>query len=106
MYQKRINKDIWQNLFEFYLVEEKSSKKALQSINNKIQKKLPDPEKSNVVTQLSHQKISVVFYNFNIDKKEDLNTIKETFNLKILQKSNIKKFGFPKVVNNYLNSHS
>ena len=86
MYQKRINKDIWQNLFEFYLVEEKSSKKALQSINNKIQKKLPEPEKSNVVTQLSHQKINVVFYNFNIDKKEDLNKIKETLNLKILQK--------------------
>ena len=106
LYQKRINKDIWQNLFEFYLIEEKNSKKALQLIKNKIQKKLPNPEKSNVITQLSHQKINVVFYNFNIDKKEDLNTIKETLNLKILQKSNIKKFGFPKVVDNYLNSHS
>jgi len=88
------------------LVEEKSSKKALQLIKNKIQKKLPNPEKTNVVTQLSHQKINVVFYNFNIDKKEDLNTIKETLNLKTLKKSNIKKFGFPKVVDNYLNSHS
>ena len=106
LYQKRINKDIWQNLFEFYLVEEKNSKKALQLIKNKIQKKLPNPEKSNVITQLSHQKINVVFYNFNIDKKEDLNTIKETLNLKKLKKSNIKKFGFPKVVDNYLNSHS
>ena len=73
---------------------------------NKIQKKLPNPEKSNVITQLSHQKINVVFYNFNIDKKEDLNTIKETLNMKKLKKSNIKKFGFPKVVDNYLNSHS
>jgi len=53
-----------------------------------------------------HQKINVAFYNFNIDKKEDLNTIKEALNLKILKKPNIKKFGFPKVVDNYLNSHS
>ena len=98
LYQKRINKDIWQNLFEFYLVEEKSSKKALQLINNKIQKKLPEPEKSNVVTQLSHQKINVVFYNFNIDHKEDLNTIIETLNLKILQKSNIKSLVFQKLL--------
>ena len=78
------------------MVEEKNSKKAFQLIKNKIQKKLPNPEKSNVITQLSHQKINVVFYNFNIDKKEDLNTIKETLNLKKLKKSNIKKFGFSK----------
>jgi A/G-specific adenine glycosylase len=104
--KKRSKKDIWENLFEFYLVENKNSKKALELLEKSTTKKLPKPETKKTFTVLSHQKIEVVFYNYFIEKKGMLERLKESLKMKLIKKSEVKNFGFPKVVDNYLKSRS
>jgi len=103
---KRKEKDIWKNLFEFYLIEGEYSKKTIETIYNKINKKLPKPIKTKSIAILSHQKIDVVFYSFFIVKKDTLIMVNNKLKMKMIKKSKVKNFGFPKVIDNYLNYHS
>jgi len=104
--KKRDKKDIWENLFEFYLIENKSVKKAIKRLNKNITINLPTPEKKSSSASLSHQKITVFFFRYLLQKKEDMNALKKTFKMKMLNKSEVKNVGFPKVIDNYLKSHS
>lgn len=103
--KKRSKKDIWENLFEFYLSENKSSKKAIEYLKKNVKITLPEPNKKSSFALLSHQKIHVLFYHYLIQTKEDIVSLKKTLGMKVLKKTDIKNLGFPKVIDNYLKSH-
>ena len=83
-----------------------TQKKTIETIYNKINKKLPKPIKTKSIAILSHQKIDVVFYSFFIVKKDTLIMVNNKLKMKMIKKSKVKNFGFPKVIDNYLNYHS
>ena len=81
--------------------------KIIEGAKNKnITINLPTPEKKSSSASLSHQKITVFFFRYLLQKKEDMNALKKTFKMKMLNKSEVKNVGFPKVIDNYLKSHS
>lgn len=99
--QKRVNKDIWQNLYEFYLIETETSKsieeilidKNLKNLVNKVEIISITSEKKHV---LSHQHIYSTFYELKIK-----GPIKSTGLLKI-KRSEINNFALPQLINKYL----
>lgn len=101
--KKRIKKDVWENLYEFYLDENQhfSRKPKIVGKNHKGNFKLI----SKNIAKLSHQVINVDFYRpenggYNLEK------IKEDLNMVIIKKNNLKNYAFPKVIDNYLKSES
>ena len=91
--EKRTKKDIWENLYQFPMVEKehdgfKPEKKITENgvlINKKRCKHL-----------LTHQKISAVFWHFLFDEMPTDKT------LKIIKLSSLNKYPVPKIVENYI----
>ena len=103
--QKRNNDDIWKNLFEFYLIEDKSQKNAqnvFQSNLNLHKNVISYEETTQEVSQLSHQKIYVSFRECFIKEKRDFSLIEKLLKLKRIKKQKTKNYGFPKVIDKYL----
>ena len=103
--QKRNNDDIWKNLFEFYLIEDKSQKNAqnvFQSNLNLHKNVISYEETTQEVSQLSHQKIHVAFRRCFIKEKRDFSLIEKLLKLKRIKKQKTKNYGFPKVIDKYL----
>tara|TARA_B100001989_G_scaffold172234_1_gene124347 strand:+ start:863 stop:1936 length:1074 start_codon:yes stop_codon:yes gene_type:complete len=103
--QKRNNNDIWKNLFEFYLIEDKNiqnAKNVFQSTINLHKNVISHKETIQEVSQLSHLKIHVSFHGCFIKKKRDFSLIEKLFKLKKIKKQKTKNLGFPKVIDNYL----
>ena len=103
--QKRNNNDIWKNLFEFYLIEDKNiqnAKNVFQSTLNLHRNVISYEETIQEVSQLSHQKIHVSFHGCFIKEKRDFSLIEKLFKLKKIKKQKTKNLGFPKVIDNYL----
>ena len=101
--KKRIKKDIWENLYEFYLAEEQTLSSNSLSLN-----KTPMEDfilKSKDTAKLSHQIIKINFYKLR-DVEYNLEKIGKDLNMVIVKKSNLKNYAFPKVINNYLKSES
>ena len=106
--QKRKQKDIWLNLNEFYLLEEKNKQKAIKNFLKKIEghktgKLMSVPNKKKGV--LSHQNIHINFFKIFIPNKNALSSIKKRLNLKFVNKTDINKYAVPKVIDNYLKCH-
>ena len=106
--QKRKQKDIWLNLNEFYLLEEKNKQKAVKNFLKKIEghktgKLMSVPNKKKGV--LSHQNIHINFFKIFIPNKNALSSIKKRLNLKFVNKTDINKYAVPKVIDNYLKCH-
>ena len=106
--RKRSNKDIWLNLNEFYLLEEKNKKLAIKSFIKKlnkikIQEKNITEKKAKGV--LSHQNINVCFFKIFIPEKKALTSIKKRLKLKLVNKKDINNYAVPKVIDNYLKCH-
>mgnify|MGYP001369634098 FL=1 len=106
--QKRKQKDIWLNLNEFYLLEEKSKQKAVKNFLKKIKghktgKLMSVSNKKKGV--LSHQNIHINFFKIFIPNKNALSSIKKRLNLKFVNKTDINKYAVPKVIDNYLKCH-
>ena len=106
--RKRSNKDIWLNLNEFYLLEEKNKKLAIKSFIKKlnkikIQEKNITEKKAKGV--LSHQNINVWFFKIFIPEKKALTSIKKRLKLKLVNKKDINNYAVPKVIDNYLKCH-
>lgn len=100
---KRIKKDIWQDLFEFYLIETEKKQKPEAILKNKMLQQIT-PLKNVTVRSvskeykhiLSHQNLHTIFY--NVELKAPLNT-------KLLKKVNMKsihQYAFPRLIEKYL----
>ena len=103
--QKRNNNDIWKNLFEFYLIEDKSQKNAQNvfQVNLNLHKNVISYEETTQeVSQLRHQKIYVSFRECFIKGKRDFSLIEKLLKLKRIKKQKTKNYGFPKVIDKYL----
>ena len=98
--EKRINKDIWQNLYQFPLIEsEKSLDKKNLSIKLKENKFFKSKEiefylyqNKSFIHKLSHQNINYSFWIFDVKNIKNNQT-------KI---RNLKMFPFPKPISNFL----
>ncbi len=101
--QKRIQKDIWKNLYEFVLVEtaKKTSDKEIlkQAIAIGILRKSAFKVQSVspvLFQQLSHQKIYGQFIRLTLNSEISL------LNLFSVSKTQLRQFAFPKFINSYL----
>lgn len=101
--QKRTEKDIWQNLYEFYLIETDLPTDAKLILKNKNLKTLV--KKMDVISiistkkhVLSHQHIYATFYEINLS-----NPIESGILTKI-KREKLSDFGLPQLINKYLKS--
>lgn len=101
--QKRTEKDIWQNLYEFYLIETDVPTDAKLILKNKNLKTLV--KKMDVISiistkkhVLSHQHIYATFYEINLS-----NPI-ESWILTKIKREKLSDFGLPQLINKYLKS--
>ncbi len=104
--QKRKKKDVWLNLLEFFLVEDKSLKKAKIYFLKKLklfELKAKLISKNNKAI-LSHQIINVNFLSIYINDLVVFNKIKKHLKVQKIKKRRFKKSATPKVIDNYLNS--
>ena len=99
--QQRTKKDIWQQLYEFPLIETKSPE--MIAIKQELSTRYPDLELKHIelctpeaiIHKLSHQKLHIRFW--KIHTKE---AIKDSITVKELN-----KIGFPIVIHNFINNH-
>lgn len=100
--QKRTAKDIWQNLYEFYLIETDKPEEPNVLLNNKVLKTLVNDFKINAITPvkkhvLSHQHLYATFYELEIKTAPSSNALIK------LKREHLINFGLPQLINNYLN---
>jgi len=96
--EKRLEKGIWQNLFQFPLIETATSIdiENMKAQINESYKKLVKLNQTEIIHKLSHQKLHINFWEIEVDEIsyenkvsiEDLNT-----------------FAFPIVLQNFIKSH-
>ncbi len=101
--QKRIQKDIWQNLYEFYLIETDASIKEENILSDKGIKALSQNfEVSSVISTkkhiLSHQHIYATFYELKVNKP-----LKGDSMLNI-KRSELINYALPQLITRYLES--
>lgn len=98
--QKRISKGIWQNLYEFPLIETEKEEdfdciadllKKSDFGSNTIIAMMEDNEKS-IIHKLSHQHLHIKFWKINVRGKVENGISKE----------DLKKFPFPIVIHNFI----
>ena len=102
--RERVEKDIWQNLYEFYLMETKGllseqSRKIQEIIaSNLPQNKFEIINISKVYLQkLTHQMIKGQFIYVRLQTP-----LKNKLNCKLIEKSEVSKLPFPKIITSYL----
>jgi A/G-specific adenine glycosylase len=108
--QKRTRKDIWQTLYEFPLIEHSETIgdvdnliSIVENVDNLNLLPFKVLKKSKPFKQiLTHQKIVARFWEIEVDKAANFD---ENKYLKI-ERKNLSKFAFPKVVDLYLNDKS
>jgi A/G-specific adenine glycosylase len=99
--RKRESKDIWQNLYEFVLLEtdNEAEATALRFLDELLQHQSYTLISSSEIysQQLTHQRISGRFVHIKLKKKLTLNG-----NYSLVKKININEYAFPKFINSYL----
>jgi A/G-specific adenine glycosylase len=104
--KKRINKDIWQGLFEFPMIETRKAINTEQLISSEQWKKLIGKEfqllevSTLVQHRLSHQLLHISFYTVKTDK------LKENILYKPVPIKELVDYPVPKVMENFINSDS
>jgi A/G-specific adenine glycosylase len=101
--RKRTSKDIWENLYEPFLVEyhKKSGTKQLLSHPDYMKLRLNENKPQYVATytqRLTHQNIETQFFVLRLEKTSQVSLQGG----KWIQKNDIKNFGFPKMVISFL----
>jgi A/G-specific adenine glycosylase len=91
--EKRLEKDIWRNLYQFPLFE--TSDKTFQPPVNLVQN-CSLVKKTKAVHKLTHQKLNIVFWHFKSEK----NLVENSYVL--VQLKNILKYPVPKIVENFI----
>lgn len=108
--QKRLQKDIWQNLYQFPMIEMSKIMTSLELQEHSYWKEIIKQGtikkltlgQSNIYKQtLTHQKIRAIFYEINLDEEIDVNFIKKE-NFILIKKSDLNKFAFPKIIDLFL----
>lgn len=99
--QKRTGKDIWQNLYEFYLIETKEVTDPELILKNKNLKKLvKDINVISITTEkkhiLSHQHLYAIFYELKIKKPINFE------NLRQIKRDKLSSIGFPQLIIKYI----
>lgn len=99
--RKRDGKDIWQNLYEFVLLETQTEheKRALQYLDELLQhQSYTIISTSEIFTQqLTHQRINGRFLHVRLEKK-----LKLGGDYRLVKKININEYAFPGIINSYL----
>ena len=100
---KRTEKDIWQNLYEFLLIETDAESSEQAILNHKTLTKLvPEFTVSSIVKSkkhiLSHQHLYATFYELKINKP-----LKHTSLFKI-KRSELEVYALPQLINKYLDT--
>lgn len=103
--QKRTEKDIWQNLYEFYLIETAQPEPAEVLLKDKTLKKIIKKFKVISISTakkhvLSHQHLYATFYEIAIK-----NPINSKFLIKV-KRDNLNNYGMPQLINKYLKSRA
>ena len=100
---KRAEKDIWQNLYEFYLIESSEEIDTETILENKELQKMVSRFKLKKATKvskhiLSHQHIHAVFYELDVEGKITDKRFKK------VKRTELTSYGFPQLINKYLES--
>lgn len=101
VFEQRTQKDIWQNMYQFPLIETEDLKSfnEMKSIFKRNFGIVPVNFSKNVIHILSHQKINAIFYHFDqIPDKLYVNRIK----IKI---KDIQEYPIPRLIDRYLESN-
>lgn len=101
--QKRTEKDIWQNLYEFYLIETAAAidaelilkEKSLNLLAKKMDVISVIPTKKHI---LSHQHLYATFYEINVSEPIISKSL-----IKV-KREKLNDFGLPQLINKYLKS--
>ena len=94
--QKREKKDIWQNMYQFPLIE--TEKKASLEEEKNWQGQTHESE---IVTHiLSHQKIFAVFHHLALSEKT---SFKDSINI---EKRNIQDYPLPRIIDKYIEGNN
>jgi A/G-specific adenine glycosylase len=108
--KKRIEKDIWQNMYDFPLIEtqtqtEEKTILSTENLNKYLKnKKWTFRAVSETYThQLSHRKLLVRFYEIDIESN-GANSLKE--NYIFAEPEDLKSYSTPKLIENYLNDRA
>lgn len=106
--QKRLEKDIWQNLYQFPMLETAKMIDFITLKESDFWKKIIRKEvtKSPIISKtykqiLTHQKIWATFYEIDISTEIDP-TIVDAQQYILIKKTDIDKFGFPKIIDLFL----
>ena len=91
--EKRTKKDIWENLYQFPMIEKEHEK---FNPEKRITEKGVLINKKKCKHLLTHQKISAVFWHFLLDEMPTDKT------LEIVKLSSLAKYPVPKIVENYI----
>ena len=91
--EKRTEKDIWQNLYQFPLFEAESIE---FQFSKKITKNNLLINKFKTTHKLSHQKLNIVFWHFQSKK------IKDNLKFKKIYIKDLSSYPIPKIVENYI----
>jgi A/G-specific adenine glycosylase len=99
--QKRKAKDIWQNLYEFYLIESATSMDPEEILKHKVLKELAVKFKVKAIHAakkhiLSHQHLYATFYECSVEK-----SVKNETLIKIKRKD-LNDYALPQLINKYL----
>lgn len=100
---KRTQKDIWQNLYEFYLIETEKEEPEEKLFKHKDLKAIAKDFKITSVTKLkkhvlSHQHLYSSFYEIKIDTPLKSSTL-----IKV-DRNDLNSYGLPQLINKYLES--
>ncbi len=106
---KRVEKDIWQNLYEFPVQETEKILETSELIKEDLFLALASGSKEHLQAvsrpfqqMLSHQKIIAVFWEISLSKTPNYD--KEKYLL--VERKNLSKFAFPKIIDRYLQDKS
>jgi len=106
LFKKRVDNDIWQGLYDFYLVEGKISEEEVLNHIKSLSSKFTLQEISQSFKHiLSHQKIYATFYLVQVSKKTHAK-IATKLKLEVVKSGDIINLPKPKLIVNYLSSLS
>ena len=91
--EKRIKKDIWKNLYQFPLFEDSNLNFTPPE---ELIKKSVLLKKTEIKHILTHQKLNVVFWHYNLNKLE------KNKKYKIIEIKKIEEYPVPKIIENYI----
>ena len=91
--EKRIKKDIWKNLYQFPLFEDSNLNFTPPE---QLIKKSVLLKKTEIKHILTHQKLNVVFWHYN------LNNLEKNKKYKIIEIKKIEEYPVPKIIENYI----